>query len=99
MSAETTAPRPTGIGEGRGECQTTLKCDSRLTTAQQEVIQQAPPKYRKLVRQALQGATSPRRAIQANCLTCTHYDVAQIRECVVLRCTVHAYRPYQRDKV
>jgi hypothetical protein len=66
-----------------------------LHPAQLEVLDQAPPKYQNLVRQAFEGASSPRKAIQACGLTCTHYDIAEVRACTVWRCPLHRFRPYQ----
>jgi hypothetical protein len=69
-----------------------------LTAGQREELAQAPSKYRKLLLKAFEGATSPRKAIQANCLTCTHYNIAEIADCAVLRCALRPYRPYQRQE-
>ena len=66
-----------------------------LSAGQREELDRAPRKYRKLILKALQGTASPRRAIQANCLTCTHYNIDEIRHCSVLRCVLRPLRPYQ----
>jgi hypothetical protein len=67
-----------------------------LHPGQQEELAQAPVKYRGILLKAFQGASSPRKAIQANCLTCTHFNIAEIRDCAVLRCALRPYRPYQK---
>jgi hypothetical protein len=70
-----------------------------LSAGQREELDRVPRKYRKLILKALQGTASPRRAIQANCLTCTHFNIDEIRECAVSRCVLRPYRPYQREGV
>jgi hypothetical protein len=92
---DVTAPLAVATAKGRGDETTTREPNPSLPKPQEEVIEQAPRKYRNLLRQAFQGATSPRRAIQACCLTCTHYNTAEIAACTVLRCPLHAYRPYR----
>lgn len=40
---------------------------------------------------------SPLKAIRAKCIECVNYEESQsrIKECTVIRCPLHAYRPYQ----
>lgn len=54
-----------------------------------------PVKVRGIVAQAFEGTTSPRQAIKAKCLDCSHYDRAEISLCRVRTCPLWAYRPYQ----
>jgi hypothetical protein len=69
--------------------------EAPLSAGQREEIEKAPSRYRSLLLKAFQGAASPRKAIQANCLTCTHFNVDEIRHCAVLRRALRPYRPYQ----
>ena len=52
-----------------------------------------PALSRGLIARALAGTASPRQAIKAFCLACTHYDRDEINHCPVWRCPLHAYRP------
>lgn len=60
-----------------------------------EVLKNAPGSAIRTLERAFSGQASKRDAIKANCLCCTHYDRAEIRECRVYRCPLWAYRPYQ----
>lgn len=64
----------------------------------QKFLDQVPMKSRLLVDKAMLGTASPRAAIKAHCLTCTHFDREAIAECSVWRCPLHAYRPYQKGE-
>lgn len=70
--------------------------DSRRSLAVAEVLSNAPPRYRGVLERAFAGTADKRTAIRANCLTCSDFDVAEIRACRVLRCPLWLYRPYQR---
>ena len=94
MKPGTTAPLAVATAKGRGDDEKSLQANRSLPAAQEEVIAQAPPKYRLLLRKAFEGASSPRKAIKASCLTCTHYNLDEIRACTVLRCPLHKFRPY-----
>jgi hypothetical protein len=56
-------------------------------------VEGVPALSRGLMARALAGAASPRQAIKAFCLACTHYDRDEISHCPVWRCPLHAYRP------
>mgnify|MGYP001355358315 CR=1 FL=1 len=70
----------------------------RLTERQEQFIQAAPPLYQGAVRDAFEGKASPRRAIKAFCLSCTGFVRDEVRNCTVVLCPLHAFRPYvKRD--
>ena len=71
-----------------------MKLKSRELAVAEEIAG-APAKFQKIVADAFARTASPRRAIQAQCLTCTHYNRAEIRACMVYRCPLWQYRPYQ----
>jgi len=54
-----------------------------------------PEKSRQIVARAIAGEASPRQAIKARCLQCSHFDRAEIAACTVVRCALWRYRPYQ----
>jgi hypothetical protein len=88
---QTQAARETNIKALAG------RANHTLTAGQREELDRAPRKYRKLILKAFEAASSPRKAIAANCLTCTNFNIAEIRDCVVSRCVLVPYRPYQDD--
>jgi len=70
----------------------------RLTERQEQFISDAQPLYQNLVRDALEGTASKRRAIQAMCLSCCNFNRLEVRQCTVITCPLHLYRPYiKRD--
>lgn len=70
----------------------------RLTERQEQFIQAAPPMYQAIVRDALEGTASKRRAIHAFCLSCTGFMREEVRHCTATCCSLHAFRPYvKRD--
>lgn len=56
-----------------------------------------PTSARGIVERAFAGTASPRAAIKAKCLDCCCYDRAEVAECTVTRCPIHAYRPFQKQ--
>ena len=52
-----------------------------------------PALSRGLIARSLAGTASPRQAVKAFCLACTHYNRDEITHCPVWRCPLHAYRP------
>ena len=56
-------------------------------------LESVPALSRGLIARVLAGSASPRQAIKAFCLTCTHYNRDEITHCPVWRCPLHAYRP------
>lgn len=56
-----------------------------------------PVQSRGIVQKAFEGASSPRQAIKAKCLTCSNFDRAEISLCRVSLCPLHAFRPYQEQ--
>ena len=57
-----------------------------------------PDLSRGIVRRAIEGNASPRGAIKAMCLSCAHYQRAEITHCTVWRCPLWLYRPYRSDQ-
>jgi hypothetical protein len=53
-----------------------------------------PPSARRLMLRTFAGKASPRQAIKAKCLDCCGYDRAEVANCTVVLCPLHAYRPY-----
>ena len=41
------------------------------------------------------GGNSLRAAVNANCLDCMGYEKGMVRDCSILSCPLHPYRPYQ----
>jgi len=66
----------------------------RLTERQEQFIQYAPPVYQGIVRNALEGTASKRRAIQAFCLSCTGFMREEVRHCTATCCPLYKFRPY-----
>ena len=62
-----------------------------------EFLRTVPASAHGIVEKALQGTASPRGAIKACCLTCTHFDRDEIRSCRVILCPLHAYRPFREE--
>jgi hypothetical protein len=85
-----------GIGGGKG-----IRLKTKTRTRDQrvkEMIAAAPVLFQKMLRDAYSGIASKRRAIQANCLTCTHYDRKLIADCRVWSCCLWPFRPYQEKQ-
>ena len=72
---------PGAVGQGM---------EGRLLAA---FLESVPSLSRGLIARSLAGTASPRQAIKAFCLACTHYDRDEINHCPVWRCPLHAYRP------
>jgi hypothetical protein len=60
-------------------------------------IRTVPSAYRRLILGAFLGFLNPRSAIKAKCQECCGFEDAKsrIKECRVIRCPLHKYRPYQ----
>ena len=57
-----------------------------------------PATVRGAVERAFVGTASPRAAIKAHCLLCSHFDRAEISDCRVLTCALWSYRPFQKAR-
>lgn len=64
-----------------------------------EYLATLPKLSRGIVSAALDGAGSPRQAIKAKCLTCTNFDRAEVENCTVITCPLHAFRPYTGEPI
>ena len=53
---------------------------------------------RSTIERAFLGQASPRAAIKAMCLTCSHFDRTEIAHCAVNTCPLHRYRPFQSSR-
>ncbi len=69
--------------------------DPRAARQVEEVLKNAPGSAIRTLERAFSGQASKRDAIRANCLDCTGYDRAEIRDCRVYRCPLWTYRQYQ----
>lgn len=69
-----------------------------IADAQSAVVGAAPNRYQGILASAFAKSASPLRAIQANCLTCTHYQRTEISHCKVYACPLWKYRPYQAKR-
>lgn len=67
----------------------------RVSSIVGEYLATVPPKSRLVVARALDGTASPRQAIKAACLVCSHFDRAEISDCRVWRCPLHPLRPFR----
>lgn len=65
-----------------------------MNPKQESFVNAAPESCQGILRRAFDGTGSKRDAIKAHCLSCTHFDRAQIKACAVTLCPLHAYRPY-----
>jgi hypothetical protein len=54
-----------------------------------------PTSSRGIIDRAFAGKASPRSAIKAKCLDCSHFDRAEVADCLVILCPLHPYRPFQ----
>ena len=68
---------------------------TRILPSQQKALEATPQRVRVLFSKVFQGTTSPRQAIKAKCLDCSHHDRAEISLCGVVTCPLWAYRPFQ----
>lgn len=59
-------------------------------------IEKTCPSYANITRKAYSGK-SKAAALKAKCLDCSCWLRAEIRNCTVLACPLHPYRPYQTD--
>lgn len=69
---------------------------SNPAEAREEFLKGVPELSRGIVERAFSRACSPRAAIKAKCLDCSHFDRAEIADCQVVLCPLHAFRPYQK---
>ena len=60
-----------------------------------DLVGKAPKSVQKLLLRAFSCEASPRQAIKAMCLECTHYDREVIATCSVSRCPLWEYRPFK----
>ena len=57
-----------------------------------------PVSARKLIARAFAGQLSPRQAIKAKCMDCSGYQRAEVADCRVILCPLHAVRPFQETR-
>jgi hypothetical protein len=81
---------------GRGKI-TSAEAHDREQQERAAFLDRVPPLSRGLIARSLAGTASPRQAIKAFCLACTHYNRDEITHCPVWRCPLHAYRPRWSD--
>ena len=53
-----------------------------------------PMSARGALARAFAGKASPRAAIKAMCLDCSHFDRAEVADCRVALCPLWSYRPF-----
>ena len=57
-----------------------------------------PISYRATYRKAMNGK-SLRAAVNSKCLDCSNWQRIEIKECPIVTCPLHLYRPYQQKGV
>lgn len=67
----------------------------QINAPQVRYLEATPSKVRALFGKVFEGVTSPRQAIKAKCLDCSHHDRREISLCGVATCPLWAYRPFQ----
>ena len=69
-----------------------------LTDKQRQLVESAPESMQGFFLDSFEGTAYPRRAIKAMCLSCCNFDRKEVRQCTVITCSLHLYRPYiKRD--
>lgn len=58
-----------------------------------ELKKNVPERWQPLVQRAMAG--SMKAAVNLNCLDCSGFQTAEIRNCVCTYCPLYAFRPYQ----
>ncbi len=66
-----------------------------LLPQQVSFIESQPVTVRAVLAKSFAKTASPRQAIKAKCLDCCHADREEVRNCTVILCPLHAYRPFQ----
>lgn len=68
-----------------------------LTARQAAEVARTPARYRAGMQRALSGEASYRAAIKMKCLECVCFEsaVERVRDCRILTCPIHFYRPFQ----
>lgn len=57
-------------------------------------VAEMPQLYRRVYRKAM-GGRSLRAAVTAKCQDCSNWQRAEIRDCLVVTCSLWPYRPYR----
>lgn len=66
-----------------------------MDNRQRDYINTVPTSAVGIIERAF-SKTAPRsNAIKAKCLSCTNFERAEVRNCTVTICPLHAYRPFQ----
>lgn len=68
--------------------------DDRRST-QAVFLKNVPQTCQAIIGKAFDKTCSPRAAIKAKCLDCSEFDRDEIRNCTVVLCPLHAFRPFQ----
>jgi hypothetical protein len=69
-----------------------------LTPRQAKRLEGVPTSKAGLFRRIYTGKVTPRARIKAQCLDCTGFDLAAIRECTADACPLWGARPYQQKE-
>ena len=64
-------------------------------STQADFLKNVPATCQAIFTKAFAKTLSPRAAIKAKCLDCSEFDRDEIRNCTVVLCPLHAYRPFQ----
>jgi len=57
-----------------------------------------PPRYRDMIRKALEGKLTRAQAIKAKCIECCGFEVKQARDCGVETCPLYHVNPYRKRR-
>jgi hypothetical protein len=60
-------------------------------------VRHIPQSYRPIYRKAMKGR-SMAAAIRAKCQDCCNWQRVEVRECTVVCCPLHDYRPYRKSE-
>lgn len=70
---------------------------TQLSIEREKWVQHIPQSYRPIYRKAMKGR-SMAAAIRAMCQDCCNWQRVEVRECTVVCCPLHDYRPYRKCK-
>lgn len=62
---------------------------------QRDYLNTVPTSAAGIIERAFTKTAPKSNAIKAKCLSCTNFERAEVRNCPVTICPLHAYRPFQ----
>lgn len=63
---------------------------------QSDYLENVPPSATGILERAFSRTGGRANAVKAKCLQCCNYVREEVRECTVLLCPLHPWRPFQR---